>query len=195
MKKYFEYWKNRIAEVQEREYQEFCRDSKPEEFSVFIFSSETTNNGPCFMSSGAWLWHTDINILASWVIEFQLRNIFSCCEEGREITDTLDVCGADYLAHIAATFKGDESGARSKVAALAKELDCMIYAGKLTIDKFKDWLNCLAELSVDMPVSVDYEIFDNISEAAVLLLKHEVERGGGVWTSDMYTRLLDDVIC
>lgn len=196
MKNYSEYWKNRILNEGEENYEKFCREDRADDACVFVFCYETGNNGPCCASVGAWRWSKDISELASWIIEFQLRNIFACCDEGRDIADTLDMTGVEYLKHIAeraAGMRGDST--RQAVYALAKELNSVICMGQLTFEKFSAWLKKLEKLSEDMPVLLEYQPFATIDDAMVLLCKHEAERGEGMEEVDDVNRFEVDIMC
>ena len=191
MKNYAAYWKERIAKSEEFNYDSFCRDEDPGEFSVYAFSTETNNNGPCFFSAGVWLWAADINELASWIIEFQLRLIFATCDEGKNIKDTLDMSGIEYLRHIAA----DGGEVRATVLALAEELQGYIDAGPLTFDVFADWVKRYSKLSEDMPVIVDFELFDGLDGAIELLREHEHDQYENRENLDLQERFQIDCVC
>lgn len=196
MKNYSEYWKNKMLSEGEENYGNFCREGTPDDECVFVFCCETGNSGPCCASTGVWHWSKDIDELASWIIEFQLRNIFACCDEGRDIKGTLDMSGVEYLKYIAdkaAGMHGDST--RQAVYALAKEFNSMIYAGQLTFEKFSAWLKKLEKLSENMPVLLEYRPFATIDDAMELLCEHEVERGEGMEEVDDVNRFEVDIMC
>lgn len=174
MKKYSEYWIKEIADNEEFNYEWFCRDEDPEDDSVYVFNTETTNNGPCFMSVGVWYWVKDLNKFASWIIEFQMRNIYSCCYEGKTMKETLDQTGVDYLRKIAKEYDSEVCAA---VLALAEELQGRIDAGTLTFDVFADWIKRYEKISEDMPVLVEFKLFEGVDAAMELLQKHESNQG------------------
>ena len=192
MKNYAAYWKERIAKSEEFNYDSFCRDEDPGEFSVYAFSTETNNNGPCFFSAGVWLWAADIDELASWIIEFQLRLIFATCDEGKNIKDTLDMAGVEYLRHIAGSDGGE---VRKNVLVLAEELRGYIDAGALTFDVFADWIKRYSKLSEDMPVIVDFELFDGLDGAIELLREHEHDQYEDRENLDLLERFQIDCTC
>ena len=192
MKNYAAYWKERIAKSEEFNYDSFCRDEDPGEFSVYAFSTETNNNGPCFFSAGVWLWAADINELASWIIEFQLRLIFATCDEGKNIKDTLDMAGVEYLRHIAGSDGGE---VRKNVLMLAEELQGYIDAGSLTFDVFADWIKRYSKLSEDMPVIVDFELFNGLDGAIELLREHEHDQYEDRENLDLLERFQIDCTC
>ena len=192
MKNYAAYWKERIAKSEEFNYDSFCRDEDPGEFSVYAFSTETNNNGPCFFSAGVWLWAADINELASWIIEFQLRLIFATCDEGKNIKDTLDMAGVEYLRHIAGSDGGE---VRKNVLMLAEELQGYIDAGTLTFDVFADWIKRYSKLSEDMPVIVDFELFNGLDGAIELLREHEHDQYEDRENLDLLERFQIDCTC
>lgn len=192
MKNYAAYWKERIAKSEEFNYDSFCRDEDPGEFSVYAFSTETNNNGPCFFSAGVWLWAADINELASWIIEFQLRLIFATCDEGKNIKDTLDMAGVEYLRHIAGSDGGE---VRKNVLMLAEELQGYIDAGTLTFDVFADWIKRYSKLSEDMPVIVEFELFNGLDGAIELLREHEHDQYEDRENLDLLERFQIDCTC
>ena len=192
MKNYAAYWKERIAKSEEFNYDSFCRDEDPGEFSVYAFSTETNNNGPCFFSAGVWLWAADINELASWIIEFQLRLIFATCDEGKNIKDTLDMAGVEYLRHIAGSDGGE---VRKNVLMLAEELQGYIDAGSLTFDVFADWIKRYSKLSEDMPVIVEFELFNGLDGAIELLREHEHDQYEDRENLDLLERFQIDCTC
>lgn len=192
MKNYAAYWKERIAKSEEFNYDSFCRDEDPGEFSVYAFSTETNNNGPCFFSAGVWLWAIDINELASWIIEFQQRLIFATCDEGKNIKDTLDMAGVEYLRHIAGSDGGE---VRKNVLMLAEELQGYIDAGTLTFDVFADWVKRYSKLSEDMPVIVDFELFNGLDGAIELLREHEHDQYEDRENLDLLKRFQIDCTC
>ena len=196
MKNYSEYWKSRVLNEGEDNYEKFCREGTPDDEYVFVFCYETGNSGPCCASTGVWHWSRDINELASWIIEFQLRNIFACCDEGRDIRDTLNMSGVEYLKHIAdkaAGMRGDST--RQAVYELAKELDSLICTGKLTFEKFAKRLKKLEKLSENMPVMLEYQPFETIDDAMELLREHEAERGEGMEEVGDVNRFEVDIMC
>lgn len=196
MKNYAAYWKERIAKSEEFNYDSFCRDEDPGEFSVYAFSTETNNNGPCFFSAGVWLWAADINELASWIIEFQLRLIFATCDEGKNIKDTLDMAGVEYLRHIADKNKGNRGeSTRCRVLTLAEELQGYIDAGSLTFDVFADWVKRYSKLSEDMPVIVEFELFNGLDGAIELLREHEHDQYENRENLDLLERFQIDCTC
>ena len=196
MKNYRGYWKNRILSDGERNYGRFCREHEPDDTCVYFFCYETNNNGPCFSGCGMWRWSDDINELASWVVEFQFRNMFACCDEGRDITDTLDMSGTEYLKHIAESHKGLFGyETRKAVYELAKELDSMIYAGQLSFEWFAQWLKKLESISKDMPVMLEYQPFATIDDAMTLIWEHEDERGECLDEVDDVNRFEVDIQC
>lgn len=178
MENYSEYWKKEIADNEEFNYELFCMDEDPKEHSVYLFCTETTNDGPCCASAGIWRWSEDICKLASWIIEFQLRNIFSCCDEGKGIKETLERTGTGYLQFIAETAKGNRGEkVRRGVCLFAEELQGYIDAGTLTLDLFADWVKRYEKISEDMPVLVEIKLFDGLDAAMELLQKHESDAG------------------
>lgn len=196
MKNYSEYWKSRMLNEGEENYEKFCREGTPDDECVFVFGYETGNSGSCCAGCGAWRWSKDIDELASWIIEFQLRNIFACCDEGRDIRDTLDMTGVEYLKYIAdkaAGMHGDST--RQAVYKLVKELDSMIHEGQLTFEWFAQWLKKLEKLSEDMPVLLEYRPFATIDDAMELLCEHEAERGEGMEEVDDVNRFEVDIMC
>lgn len=196
MKNYSEYWKNRILNEGAENYGNFCREETPDDECVFVFSYETVNNGPCCASTGVWHWSKDINELASWITEFQLRNIFACCDEGRDIKGTLDMSGVEYLKHIADKAAGMHGeSTRRAIYELVKELDSTIHEGQLTFEWFAQWLKKLEKLSEDMPVLLEYRFFATIDDAMELLREHEAERGEGMEEVDNVNRFEVDIMC
>ena len=191
MKNYYEYWKERIANNEPYNYDGFCRDEDPEEDSVYLFNTEAYNNGPCCSCAGVWLWAKDINELASWIIEFQLRLIFATCDEGKDIKETLDMTGVEYLRHIAE----DGGEVRRSVVALAEELQGYIDAGTLTFERFDDWAKRYEKLSEDMPVQVVFELFNGLGEAKKLLLEHECDQGEDREDIGLFERFQADCVC
>lgn len=192
MKDYYKYWKKRIAESEESYYEWFCRDEEPEEDSIYVFCIETNNNGPCFLSAGEWYWSKEICELASWIIEFQLRNIFSCCYEGKDMKETLDYRGVEYLRKIAVTQGG---APLAKVLALAEELQGKIDDGMLTFDVFANWIRRYEKISEDLPVSVEFELFNGLDEAISLLREHEYDQDEDREALDLAERFQIDCIC
>lgn len=174
MKNYSEYWKKEITDNEECNYEWFCREKEPKEHFVYMFCTETCNDGPCCASAGVWRWAEDTCKLASWIIEFQLRNIFSCCDEGKDVEETLERAGTEYLRFIAESAKGNRGEkVRKDVCSLAEEMQEYIDAGTLTFDIFADWIKRYKKVSEDMPVLVDFEIFNGLDGAIELLYEHE----------------------
>lgn len=174
IKDYFGYWKEQITGKEALKYEWFCRDEEAKEHSAYMFCTETNNDGPCCMSAGAWRWSADINKLASWIIEVQLRNIFSRSDERKDIKDTLDRTGTEYLRFIADSRKGKRGEkVREEICLLAEELQRYINAGSLTFEVFNEWTTRCTGISEDMPVIVEFELFNGSDVAMELLREHE----------------------
>lgn len=196
MKNYSEYWRKRIAENEEFNYSFFCRDEEPTEHSVYMFDIESYDNGPCFFCAGVWFWAEDINELASWIIEFQMRLIFATCDEGKNIKDTLDMSGVEYLRYIADESKGERrEGTRRSVAALAEELQGYIEAGTLTFDVFADWAKRYEKASEDMPVLLELKLFNGSDGAIDLLMEHERSQSEDHENLNLFERFQADCVC
>ncbi len=196
MKIYSEYWKKRILQVSGEGFDAFCRDEEVDDACTFAFVTETYNNGPCCMCAGVWLWSHDLNLLASWIIEFQMRMIFATCDEGKDIAETLDMTGTEYLHHIADASKGIRGeDVRKKVAMLAEELATWIDCQKLTFDCFFAWIKKYETLSEDMPVLVTFDFLGNFDDAMVSLRAHEKNRAEDLEALDLEERFQIDCIC
>ena len=132
----------------------------------------------------------------SWIIEFQLRLIFATCDEGKNIKDTLDMAGVEYLRHIADKNKGNRGeSTRCRVLTLAEELQGYIDAGTLTFDVFADWIKRYSKLSEDMPVIVEFELFNGLDGAIELLREHEHDQYEDRENLDLLERFQIDCTC
>lgn len=187
MKNWRLFWKKKL---EQQEYWQLCRDEKIGENTKFIFLSEWGNNGPCFGGSAVWIWSNDIMVLASYMLEINLREKI-CTDNDIDFDTTFDKKCVQLAKDIYSTSDGES---KSYYLQFIKRLDDIVN-NEFTLEKFTSWMNDYNKISCELSVLSDSVIIDNLPSAIELLETNEKNRLEDNSDMSLQDRFDSDCIC